>query len=294
MIKRKTLLFLVLIQGLLFSFAQDRGQVKESLSLPSKVLQKEMAYSIYLPAGYAQSQRSYPVLYLLHGRTGNEKDWIHYGLLESQIDQALNAKQLPPMIIVMPQAFDSYYLDSYDDALPYEKYFFEEFIPFIEQTYRVRASREFRAIAGLSMGGYGALHYAMRHPDMFIGCGAMSAAVYSDKAMSSMNQERYDNIYGPLYGMGEVGEARLSDTWKAYSSFYLLKKTPESELKKIKWYIDCGDDDYLNIGNTLLHLQMLEQQIPHEFRVYDGAHNWTYWRMALIPCLRYICRDFAR
>jgi len=129
---------------------------------------------------------------------------------------------------------------------------------------------------------------------MFIACGALSAAVYSDDAMASMAMPRYEEIYAPLYGRGLLGQARVSDTWKAYSPFHLLERADQEAMNSIRWYIDCGDDDYLNIGNTLLHTAFLKRNISHEFRIRDGAHDWSYWRKTLIPCLIHICQPFRR
>ena len=153
----------------LFNMAgYSQSTVFESLSFESNKLGRKVSYSIYLPSDYSTSKRNYPVLYLLHGYTDNETNWIQMGQMKTIADRAIANEEAVPMIIVMPDAWDTWYINQYDGKAPYEDMFFEELIPYMEKTYRIRSNKESRAIAGLSMGGYGSFLYSLHHPDMFL------------------------------------------------------------------------------------------------------------------------------
>jgi enterochelin esterase-like enzyme len=150
-------------------FAQT-GKVLESLVFESEKVSYPVEYSVYLPPDYETSQRSYPVLYLLHGYSDDETGWIQFGEANSIADRGIANGDFPPCIIVMPDGKVTWYINSYDGKDPWEDMFIEEFIPFIEEKYRIRQKKEFRAIAGLSMGGNGALLLSMRNPELFSSC----------------------------------------------------------------------------------------------------------------------------
>lgn len=288
---------LTLIAGLITvcSFAQvPQGKVMESLAMQSKVMEKEILYTVYLPPGYETDQREYPVLYLLHGYTGNETDWIQFGNANYIADHAIAAGEITPMIIVTPDGRNDWYVNSSDGKVMWEGMFVSEFIPFIEETYSIRGTKEFRAISGLSMGGHGSLVMALRHPELFSVTAPLSAAIYTDEQWTSFDQDRYDTYFGPVYGMGLKADERLTEDFKKYSAIHIVKNQPADSTSRVKFYIDCGDDDYLSIGNSELHILMNTKKIPHEYRVRDGKHNWTYWREALPDALKFISESFAR
>ena len=130
------------------SYLSAQSSILESQSMPSKLMKKDIRYSVYLPDGYHTSGQKYPVLYLLHGYTDDETGWTQFGNVRRIADEAIATGKSAEMIIVMPDAWDTWYLNSFDNQEPYENMFFEELIPFIESTYRARATREHRAIAG--------------------------------------------------------------------------------------------------------------------------------------------------
>jgi len=270
------------------------GTLKESLSLPSKILGKNVEYSIYLPYDYELSQRKYPVLYLLHGYSDDETGWTQFGEVKSIADQLAGDPEATSMIIAMPDAGVNWYINSYDGKVRYEDFFIQEFIPFIERTYKTRATKEFRAVAGLSMGGHGTLIYALKHPDLFAAAAPLSAAAWGREDMLAFEQERWDSFLGFIFGKGLVGEGRLTDHVKNNIPLYLAESQDVEKLKTVAWYIDCGDDDFLINGNMALHKIMTAREIPHEFRVRDGAHNWTYWRTALPEVIKFVSQKFHR
>ena len=158
----KNKFYLYCILCFLFNVAgYSQSTVFESLSFESNKLGRKVSYSIYLPSDYNTSKRNYPVLYLLHGYTDNETNWIQMGQMKTIADRAIANEEAVPMIIVMPDAWDTWYINQYDGKVPYEDMFFEELIPYMEKTYRIRSDKESRAIAGLSMGGYGSFLYSV-------------------------------------------------------------------------------------------------------------------------------------
>ncbi|HSO86195.1 MAG TPA: alpha/beta hydrolase-fold protein, partial [Draconibacterium sp.] len=171
---KKILITLLTIYISISGFAQT-GKVIESLKFKSELVNYPVEYSIYLPPDYETSQRSYPVLYLLHGYSDDETGWIQFGEANGIADKGIAIGDFPPCIIVMPDGKVTWYCNSFDGKDPWEDMFVKEFIPFIEKEYCIRPQKEFRAIAGLSMGGNGALLLSMRHPDLFSSCVAMSA-----------------------------------------------------------------------------------------------------------------------
>jgi enterochelin esterase-like enzyme len=271
------------------------GQVLEGLSLPSAILGRDVHYAVYLPPDYAASARRYPVVYLLHGYTDDESGWIQFGEVNLAADGAIAEREIPPMIIVMPDGGVTFYINDAAGKVRYEDMFIQELIPFIDKTYRTRADREFRGVAGLSMGGWGTLVYALRHPDVFAAGAAFSAAVWSDDDITGMKQDSWDRLPGPLFGAkGLAGKARLTAHFREVSPLDLAKTLSEDSLKKVRYYIDCGDDDFLIRGNCALHLLLADRKIPHEFRVRDGGHTWTYWRTGIVDGLKFIGQSFHR
>lgn len=271
-------------------FAQT-GKVFESLEFESEKVGYPVKYSVYLPPGYETSQRSYPVLYLLHGYSDDETGWIQFGEANSIADRGIASGDFSPCIIVMPDGKVSWYINSFDGKDPWEDMFVEEFIPFIESEYRVRRKKEFRAIAGLSMGGNGALLLSMRNTDLFSSCVALSSGIFTDEEI--LANDAYDRYFGNIYGpKPENGE--VSDYWKKHSPLHLLDSVDKEKLKSIRFYIDCGDDDFLYKGNSALHVKMRDLEIPHEYRVRNGGHVWNYWRTGLHDGLKFISEKFHR
>ena len=270
------------------------GRVLEKLSFSSTILNKELNYSIYLPPDYDTSQRNYPVVYLLHGYTDDDTAWIQFGEVHLTMDKGIAERQIPPMIIVMPDAGATWYINDHKGKYPYEDMFFKELIPFIDTAYRTRPHKEFRGISGLSMGGYGSLGYAMRHPDYFSACAAFSSGLLTDDAIVSMEDKNYDGLFSHLFGSNLSGENRLTTHWRQTNPLDLAENLDIKTMKSIQWYIDCGDDDFLYKGNAALHITFRDREIPHEFRVRDGQHNWTYWRTWISEGLAFIGKRFQR
>jgi S-formylglutathione hydrolase FrmB len=272
------------------TFAQQ-GLVKESLKVKSAALGKDVEYNIYLPADYDKSNRQYPVLYLLHGYGDDETGWTQFG--EAQIIADKLQGEVAPMIIVMPDAGVSWYINSYDGKVKYEDFFIKEFIPYIDANYRTRPTKQYRAVAGLSMGGYGTLIMATKHPELFSSAAPLSSGVFTDEEIVNGDPNMWNNVMGNLYGKKDLtGKDRLTEHYNKNSILKIIETANADELKKVRFYIDCGDKDFLIKGNMALHAALIDKKIPHEFRVREGVHNWTYWRTALPEVLKFISVSF--
>jgi S-formylglutathione hydrolase FrmB len=217
-------------------------------------------------------------------------------LQNTGIDQELNKGiaegKLPAMIVIMPDGGNSFYINSYDGQNNYESLFFERFLPTIEKKYRIKDLSRYRAIAGLSMGGFGALVYTIKHPDIFASCAALSAAVWTSSALEHMDDSLYQSLLAPVFGRGLSGYSRLTNQWRCNDPLTLISKKPEADLRETAFWIDCGDDDFLSEGNCYLHLYMTEKKIAHEFRVRDGSHEWSYWNSGIADVLTFFAGRF--
>ncbi|MEZ5043634.1 MAG: alpha/beta hydrolase-fold protein [Saprospiraceae bacterium] len=284
----KKLLLLSSLFLLPYLLPAQMGKVFDNLSLPSKILKGERKYAIYLPPDYEHSQRSYPVLYLLHGGGDDQTGWVQFGEVLSITDKAIKDGIATPMIIVMPDANTGQrgYFNDAKNEWRYEDFFFEELMPYVEKTYRIKAEKRYRAVAGLSMGGGGSFMYALHHPELFSSACPLSASC------GPLTLEDTKQWLSRREGNSDLSSAQIETYYQKHSAVYQMQNLPVDDLKKVHWYIDCGDDDFLYEGNALVHIAMRKREIPHEFRVRDGAHNWTYWREALPTVLGFVSETF--
>jgi enterochelin esterase-like enzyme len=258
--------------------------VMDNLTLTSRILKMERSYAVYLPPDYETSTRDYPVLYLLHGATDNHTGWVQFGEVLHITDKAIREGKATPMIIIMPDA-DTKVMGYYN--IPnwnYEDFMFQELIPHVEKKFRIKSQKRFRAVAGLSMGGGGSFMYALRHPEMFSSACPLSAYVGPLTEEQSMNNLKRQ--------FPSATEEQGKTYYENHNALNLLAKTDVKDVKSVRWYIDCGDDDFLYEGNALMHVEMRKKEIPHEYRVRDGGHTWTYWRDALPEVLRFVSQGF--
>jgi enterochelin esterase-like enzyme len=262
------------------------GKVMDNLSLKSKILNMDRKFAIYLPPDYETSQRSYPVLYLLHGAGDDQTGWVQFGEVLNITDKSIKDGAATPMIIVMPDANTGKrgYENDVTNKWRYEDFFFQELMPYIEKTYRVKTEKRYRAISGLSMGGGGTFTYALHHPELFSAACPLSAAtgpLTAEEAKTRLIQAN-----------PQLTDSDISGYYKRQSVLSLINNMPDSSKKAVRWYIDVGDDDFLYEGNNLVHTAMRKKDIPHEFRIRDGGHNWTYWRSSLVDVLEFVSKSF--
>lgn len=264
----------------------QQGKVYDNLTVPSKILKMDRKFAIYLPPDYEISQRSYPVLYLLHGAGDDQTGWVQFGEVQWIADKAIREGTATPMIIVMPDANTGQrgYFNDIKGEWRYEDFFFQELMPYVEKNYRIKGEKRYRAVAGLSMGGGGSFMYALHHPELFSSACPLSAYIGPlnlDEAKNRLNQM---NV--------KATDEEIETYFKKHNALNLINDMPVDQVKSVRWYIDCGDDDFLFEGNSLVHIAMRKKQIPHEFRIRDGAHNWTYWRESLPEVLRFVSEAF--
>lgn len=263
------------------------GKVLDNLSMKSKILNMERKYAVYLPPDYESSQRSYPVLYLLHGSGDDQTGWVQFGEVLHIANEAINEGKATPMIIVMPDANTGKrgYVNDVKGEWLYEDYFFQELMPFVEKTYRIKGEKRYRAVAGLSMGGEGTFIYALHHPELFSSACPLSAAT-GPRSLEEISKYR-------LWPAGDSISVEVKTAYfKKYSVLSLIENMPDDQKKAVRWFIDCGDDDFLFEGNSLVHIAMRKKEIPHEFRIRDGSHSWTYWRASLPVVLEFVSMSF--
>jgi len=273
-------------------FAQ-RGKVFETRTLRSQILNMERRYAIYLPAGYDESDQSYPVLYLLHGSGDDQTGWVQFGQVQNIADRVIAEGLAGPMIIVMPDADTGVrgYFNAIQGNFNYEDFFFQELIPHIEKTYRVRTDRRYRAVSGLSMGGGGTIFYALRRPDLFAAAAPLSAST------GNWDLEQFKQRTRSNSANAGLSDQQIESYFHRHSIESIIKNASEEELRRIKsirWYISNGDDDFLYEGNARLHILFRQNEIPHEFRIKDGGHTWTYWRMELPIVMEFVAKSFMQ
>ena len=263
-----------------------QSKVFDNLKMESKILKMERKFAVYLPPDYETSSRSYPVLYLLHGLGDDQTGWIQYGEVKKIADNSIKNGDATPMIIVMPDANTGRvgYFNIPSQRWMYEDFFFEELMPYVESKYRIKSAKRFRAISGLSMGGGGTLTYALHRPDLFSAAAPLSAGTGSTDVEESLERIK-------RYGI-EFTREEMKNLLENNHPLNLIKKMKLSDINSIRWYIDCGDDDYLFEDNSLLHIAFSKKGIKHEYRVRDGAHNWTYWRESLPLVLEFVSEGF--
>jgi S-formylglutathione hydrolase FrmB len=273
----------------LFAFAGTvRASSLERVEHKSEILKTTKNYTVYLPDGYKENpDKAYPVLYLLHGAgTPGDQAWQRNGKFQGIADFEIRSGFALEMIIVCPDATSPFpneeggkyqgYFNRPDWA--YEDYFFQELIPDVEKNFRVKADRGSRAISGLSMGGGGTTVYALRHPEMFSSACPMSAFVGTAKYLGGM-----------LGDLGKTGsENAVTDIMDGLSDEQMKL------VKEVRWYVDCGDDDFLYDGNIQLVDKMRQKGIPRQFRVRDGGHTWEYWMESLHEVLKFVSIGFAQ
>lgn len=292
--RRVSILVLVLVTAVMAVAQSNTVRIIEGLSMKSALLDQDLKYSIILPEDYFVSKKSYPVVYLLHGLGDNESSWLEYGRVSQMADKAIRQKQIVPMIFVMPQGFRNYYVNEYTGKFPYEDMFIKELVPFIDKQYKTIADKDHRATMGYSMGGFGALVLPLRNPDVISICVPLSISVRTDEQYMTENASEWNNQWGRLFdGVGTTGPDRITEYYKQHSPFHLFAQKDLQPYKNLKIYIDNGDDEEtLCRSNEELHMLLRDKNFPHEFRVRNGGHEFSYWREALPNGLRFISDAF--
>ncbi len=285
-LKMKSTCFKIILNFSFFFSSAQYGNVMNDLFLNSKILKSERKFAVYLPPDYENSTRSYPVLYLLHGYTDDHTGWVQFGEVLHIADKAIISGEATSMIIIMPDADTGLpgYTNSISGNWNYEDFFFEEFIPHVEERFRIKKEKQFRAISGLSMGGGGSFLYILHRPDLFSSAAPLSAWMGPKNLQEIRQFADRENI--------KFDKKNLEDFLNTNNPLRIIDQMDTKDIKTVRWSIDCGDDDFLYEGNSHMHLKMRDKKVNHEFRIRDGGHSWTYWRTALPNVLSFISDHF--
>lgn len=260
----------------------------EKQTYSSKILKRPMDYAVLLPEGYENSNDLFPVVYLLHGYGDNETAWYKYGLIQfySDRDEEVNG----PMIFVMPNAYNTYYVNRYNGNYPIMDALVTELIPTIDSLFRTIPDARHRAVMGYSMGGYGAVILPAKNPDVFKTCVSMSMSFRTDSQYVAEPQSVFDSQWGTVFGgIGAAGNDRLTDYFLDNSPFHFFPDPENHNLRELNFFFTCGDEEeMLDETNLELHAILTELNFPHIYRMKHGGHDWDYWHHELPEALKYI------
>lgn len=295
------LILLILCLGSLPLHAQDErhegGEVRQvEFEAPTLFQFRPYQYNVYLPAGYDESDQRYPVIYLLHGRGDDMSAWLN---AKPALDEMIASGDIPPMIAIMPDvpALEraSYYVDTaYNGGEPVESTFFADLLPHIDATYRTIARREGRLVGGYSMGGFGAIRYAVSHPELFAGALVLSPAVYTPLPPVDSSAREFG-----AFGDGDAPFVEAYYTSLNYPT--QLERLAQSRLG-LAMFIAVGDDEYHNPNaEDALHDIDMEAHLLYnrvvrlpnvsaELRVYDGGHDWRVWERGFREGMPFLAR----
>ncbi len=271
MLLRTCLLALLLGQPILALAAKV-----DTLEVTSAAMRKNIRVAVVLPDGYRKGKVAYPVLYLLHGGTGSFRDWLTKTPDKTLLHALADRYRL---IIVTPDGGPtSYYFDSpLDPASQYDTFISRELVEKIDGSYRTVRDRKGRVIAGLSMGGHGAVYLASRHPEQYCAAGSMSGVMNINTAtwkvepdFAQLRARNFARLLGPP-----------KDSLNPYPEYTAVGRTNEIKAANLHLILDCGVDDFLIETNRDLHYRLVENQVPHDYIERPGGHTWAYWQNAL-------------
>lgn len=270
---RPILSFILLLSICTSAFAAN----VDTAAIYSASMHKTIKCVVITPSSYLkQKDKKYPVLYLLHGFSDNYAGWVSKA---KDLKEAVDENDL---IVVCPDGgYSSWYFDSpVDTTYKYETHITGEVLNYIDQHYRTLPQRNARAIAGLSMGGHGALYLAIRHKDLYSAAISLSGGV--DITPFPDNWQLADRL-------GTYKEHR--DVWQQHSVQYLSRHLNDNELAIV---LDCGTDDFFIGVNRILHQQLKELNIAHDYIERPGSHNWAYWNNAIVYQIYYLKKLFQQ
>ncbi len=287
----KALLFLLLVVMLssCSERAANEAAAKEFHEVYSESMDRTLGVTVVLPGSYQAGQADYPVIYLLHGATGNNRSWTEDPVRDSLIHDLSDQYGI---IFVMPDGDPfSFYIDSpWNPESQFETFVSYEVVSFIDDNFRTVAGRDGRAITGLSMGGHGALYLSARNPGLYSVAGSMSGADDIDAGRWNMPEE---NIRGFMERISEVLGSEHTDP-DFLSEHSVSNMTGLMKENGIPLIIDCGIDDFLLEANRMMNSNLSDDGVPHDYIERPGRHDWPYWTNAILYQVLFISEVFRQ
>jgi S-formylglutathione hydrolase FrmB len=254
--------------------------------LTSKLLGGRRPMFLYTPPRYEADRRRYPLLLLLHGMWGCQQDWVFDGHIPATMDRLIAAGEVPPMIVAMPSDGlhddGTFYVNWHDGSGRFEDYFLQEVLVEVDRKFRTSRSRKRRAIAGLSMGGFGAMHLGLRHPEQFSIIAGLSSLLRPPQAIEAGSHAH--RAFGP-------GKSPQSAQHRMVDPFELVKDRRLTGETRI--YLNCGTEDHLLRQNRAFHEHLTHLGVEHAYEEFPGHHDWPYWRTHVVDALRFIAKHLA-
>jgi S-formylglutathione hydrolase FrmB len=278
------------------------GSVVEFKTFDSATVGAPEPYSIFLPPSFAKNpNRTYPVVYFLHGLNNDHTSWTveRYGHLQEKVEQMIISGKIPEIIMVHPWGSNSFYCNYADGSKRFEDLVDEELVAYMESHYRAKKGRENRAIGGTSMGGYGALKIAMKHPDRYAAAAGISPIIFlgknpldvPDSVRTSRYYQFFVSILKPI-----LGDPIQQDLWDTNNPLVLAKS---GKLNQLKIYFDYGTEDryipviHLDEGANTLDRDLTAAGVSHTMKIYAGEpHGWALVAAHLDVSLPFLCQSF--
>ncbi|MFC0179044.1 alpha/beta hydrolase [Thorsellia kenyensis] len=261
------------------------GTVDSKLLYVNEADKKPWNYSVYLPANFSTGNE-YPVIYMLHGAGGDFTDWPNKGYIVQKLDRLIAAKDLPPSIVVFPDGFTSYYIDG--DKHQMQTAFINELIPHIQKNYPIIKNRQAHAIAGLSMGGYGASRFALLFPEYFASAVMLSPALWTVDSMPVSRKESFAKDRSDVYG-NPFDDERLRK-----HQFDQIQLKDQTALP-IHFYVSYGSADTITapVDAENFVIWAKDNHYVVESQKYNGyGHSWDFWSTSIDDGLRFIGKKF--
>jgi S-formylglutathione hydrolase FrmB len=288
----------------------------EEMSFQSKALGRPLTVSVYRP-DLPAPQDGWPVLYLLHGLDGTNRDWSSLANIKATLDTMIKSGRIHPMLVVMPSAGNSWYVDSADVKGPgnYESALLNDLPTAFEKRFAPHCQRSSRAIAGISMGGFGALRFALKRPDRYVAVASLSGAIWQNIPTTQVTHEVWAGSTGVYFNridqatvisgidlppegahfgtaFGTPFDARR---FNAANVFTLLAGQIQAGAQLPAIFLTVGDNDSHNLwrGSMALYETLMADKVKIEFRVTDGDHTWSLWKRTIEDALEFVSSKFA-
>jgi len=255
-------------------------------TMNSRYLSSPAGYCALLPPSYdAQPARKFPVLYFLHGLGGDQTFLVSTGGWNIIAD-AWEQNRLAEFVIITPQAGNSFYIDSRNGKTKYEDFFIHDFVPQMEKKFRLQGTRSGRAISGISMGGYGALRFAFKYPQMFVSAAGLMPALMENLPHGSQDAG-FTLFFGSAFGVP------LDEPfWKANTPFVYART---ANFTGMHVFLSCGEQDTYGFdrGTREMDKLLAQRHVAHVTHLSPGQHDWQFVAQYLLESLEYQAKSFA-